>query len=459
MKDKSFAENNHTEVKRTRVVVGLDIGTTKIACFVGRKNEHNKIEIIAMGKSESLGVMRGVVSNIERTVQSINAAVEATQNAVEGNLKIKNVHVGIAGQHIKSMQHRGIYTRRTANGEISQVDIDAFVDDMYQMVMNPGEEIITVIPQEYIVDGEPEIKDPIGMGGVRLEANFHIISGQVTNVQNITRCVDRSGLSVKDIILEPIASAEAVLSDEEKEAGVVLVDIGGGTTDVAIFHDSLIRHTAVIPFGGKVITQDIKEGCRIMERQAEMLKVKFGSALASESKENEVVCIPGLRGRDPKEITLRNLASIIQARMEEIIELVNLEIKNSGYEKKLIGGIVVTGGGSQLKHLTQLIEYLTGMDARIGYPTEHLANSNDIDALASPMYATGIGLVLKGFESMEALQPWEQATAVQQDEATREQQVAEKQEKIKTHSNPDRKGEFFDRILGPVRKFFDDSED
>ena len=213
MKDKSFAEkNNNTEVKRTRVVVGLDIGTTKIACFVGRKNEHNKIEIIAMGKSESLGVMRGVVSNIERTVQSINAAVEATQNAVEGNLKIKNVHVGIAGQHIKSMQHRGIYTRRTTNGEISQVDIDAFVDDMYQMVMNPGEEIITVIPQEYIVDGEPEIKDPIGMGGVRLEANFHIISGQVTNVQNITRCVDRSGLSVKDIILEPIASAEAVLS-------------------------------------------------------------------------------------------------------------------------------------------------------------------------------------------------------------------------------------------------------
>jgi cell division protein FtsA len=412
-----------------------------------------------MGKSESLGVMRGVVSNIERTVQSINSAVEATQNAVEGNLKIKNVHVGIAGQHIKSMQHRGIYTRRTTNGEISQVDIDAFVDDMYQMVMNPGEEIITVIPQEYIVDGEPEIKDPIGMGGVRLEANFHIISGQVTNVQNITRCVDRSGLSVKDIILEPIASAEAVLSDEEKEAGVVLVDIGGGTTDVAIFHDSLIRHTAVIPFGGNVITQDIKEGCRIMQRQAEMLKVKFGSALASESKENEVVCIPGLRGRDPKEITLRNLASIIQARMEEIIELVNLEIKNSGYEKKLIGGIVVTGGGSQLKHLTQLIEYLTGMDARIGYPTEHLANSNDIESLSSPMFATGIGLVLKGFESLEAVQPWEQAAVVQQDEVTREQQVVEKQEKIKTHSNVERRGDFFERILGPVKKFFDDSED
>lgn len=463
MKDKSFAEkNNSPEVKRTRVVVGLDIGTTKIACFVGRKNDHDKIEIIAMGKAESLGVMRGVVSNIERTVQSINSAVEATQAGVEGNLKIKNVHVGIAGQHIKSKQHRGIYTRRTANGEISQTDIDAFVDDMYKLVMNPGEEIITVIPQEYIVDGEPEIKDPIGMGGVRLEANFHIICGQVTNVQNITRCVERSGLLVKDIILEPIASAQSVLSDEEKEAGVVLVDIGGGTTDVAIFHDGLIRHTAVIPFGGKIITQDIKEGCRIMERQAEMLKVKFGSALASESNENEVVCIPGLRGRDPKEITLRNLASIIQARMEEIIELVNLEIRNSGYEKKLIGGIVVTGGGSQLKHLTQLIEYLTGMDARIGYPTEHLANTNDLEALASPMYATGIGLVLKGFESLEGLKPWEQtenAIASDNNPAEAQKNTKEKQEKIRTHSSGQKRGDFFKSILEPVKKFFDDSED
>jgi cell division protein FtsA len=328
---------------------------------------------------------------------------------------------------------------------------------MYQLVMNPGEEIITVIPQEYIVDGEPEIKDPIGMGGVRLEANFHIISGQVTNVTNITRCIERSGLSVKDIILEPIASAESVLSEEEKEAGVVLVDIGGGTTDVAIFHDGLIRHTAVIPFGGNVITQDIKEGCRIMQRQAEMLKVKFGSALASESKENEVVCIPGLKGREPKEITLRNLASIIQARMEEIIELVNLEIRNSGYEKKLIGGIVVTGGGSQLKHLTQLIEYLTGMDARIGYPTEHLANTNDLDKLASPMFATGIGLVLKGFETVEAALPWEQSKT----EAAQASDVQDEkhQEKIITHSNIERRGKFFNRILDPLKSFFNDEDD
>ncbi|MDC0098768.1 cell division protein FtsA [Crocinitomicaceae bacterium] len=393
-----------------KVVVGLDIGTTKIACFVGRKNEHGKIEILSMGKTESLGVMRGMVSNIEKTIQSINGAVAEAEERTEGKLKIKTVNVGIAGQHIKSIQHRGIHTRTNIESEISQEDINRLVDDMYKMAMPPGEEIITVLPQEYIIDNEVGIKDPIGMSGVRLEANFHIITGNIGASMNIHKCVERSGLKVKDIILEPIASADAVLTDEEKEAGVVLVDIGGGTTDVAIFHEGIIRHTAVIPFGGNVITDDIKEGCAIMKRQAEKLKQKFGSALASESQENEVVAIPGLRGRAPKEITIRNLASIIQARMEEIIDLVHFEIRNSGYEKKLIGGIVVTGGGSQLKHITQLFEYVTGMDSRIGYPTEHLANTNN-EAIKSPMYATGIGLVHKGFEDLEKSVEAEAASA------------------------------------------------
>jgi cell division protein FtsA len=384
----------------SKVIVGLDIGTTKIACFVGCKNEHGKIEILSMGTSESLGVTRGVVSNIERTVQSIQLAVKEAQSRVEGELMIRVVNVGIAGQHIKSLQHRGIHTRNNASTEISQKDIDALIDDMHKLVMLPGEQIITVLPQEYIVDNEQGIIDPIGMMGVRLEANFHIIIGNVGASMNINKCVHRAGLEVKDIILEPIASADAVLSEEEKEAGIVLVDIGGGTTDVAIFHDGIIRHTAVIPFGGNIITEDIKEGCTIMKRQAELLKVKFGSALASESQENEIVCIPGLRGKEPKEISIRNLASIIQARLEEIIELVYFEIRNSGYEKKLIGGIVVTGGGAQMKHITQLFEYITGMDTRVGYPTEHLANNSHIENLTSPMYSTGIGLVLKGFESM-----------------------------------------------------------
>jgi cell division protein FtsA len=454
MMDKSYVGEETRTIKKTKIIVGLDIGTTKIACFVGRRNEHNKIEIIAKGKSESLGVMRGVVSNIQKTIQSICAAVEETKNSIEGELSIRNVNVGIAGQHIKSLQHRDVYKRRNKNSEISQADINAFVDDVYNMLMNPGEEIITVIPQEYIVDGEREIKYPIGMDGIRLEANFHVITGQVTNVLNIKKCVDRSGLNVREIILEPIASADAVLSEEEKEAGVVLVDIGGGTTDVAIFQDGIIRHTAVIPFGGNVITQDIREGCQILPKHAEALKVKFGSALASESKTNEVVCIPSLRGRDPKEITLHNLASIIQARMEEIIELVNYEIKNSGYSKKLIGGIVVTGGGSQLKHLTQLFEYLTGMDTRIGYPTEHLANTNNLEDLASPMYATGIGLVLNGFQTMDRY-------AIESgDVKENRESEQEKQKDIPpTHSDPNKRGKFFDKILRKTRDFFDDNDD
>jgi cell division protein FtsA len=427
----------------SQIVVGLDIGTTKIACFVGRRNEHGKIEILSMGKSESLGVMRGMVSNIEKTVQSIKAAVEEAQLRVEGELNIRVVNVGIAGQHIKSLQHRGIHTRTSFEDEISQKDIDALIEDMYKLVMQPGEEIITVLPQEYIVDNEQGIKDPIGMAGRRLEANFHIITGHVGAVLNIHKCVKKAGLEVKDIILEPIASAEAVLSDEEKEAGVVLVDIGGGTTDVAIFHEGIIRHTAVIPFGGNVITEDIKEGCTIMKRHAEQLKTKFGSALASESHAHEVVCIPTLNGRDPKEITLQNLASIIQARMEEIIDLVHYEIMNSGYSKKLIGGIVVTGGGAQLKHITQLFEYITGMDTRIGYPNEHLANNNHIENLTSPMYATGIGLVLKGFEKLEK-------KGVKKEEAASSGAV-------KTHSKKNR-GSFFDKLLEKSQSLFTDED-
>jgi len=385
----------------TKVIVGLDIGTTKIACFVGTKNEHGKIEILSMGTSESLGVKRGMVINIEQTVQSIRVAVEKAQSRVEGNLTIRSVYVGIAGQHIKSLQHRGIYTRNETEDDFSQKDIDCLIEDMYKLVMVPGEEIIDVLPQEFIVDGEQGVKNPIGMPGIRLEANFHIITGNVAASLNINRCIKRAGLDVKGIVLEPIASADAVLSADEKEAGVVLVDIGGGTTDVAIFYDGIIRHTAVIPFGGNIITEDIKEGCTIMKSQAESLKLKFGSALASESLEHEIIGIPGLRGKSPKEISTRNLASIIQARMSEIVEFVYSEIRNSGYERKLSEGIVITGGGSQLKHVTQLFEYITGMDARIGYPNEHLANSNDIENITSPMYSTGIGLVLKGFESLE----------------------------------------------------------
>ena len=380
------------------LVVGLDIGTTKICAIVGCRNEHGKIEIIGLGKAESAGVTRGVVSNIEKTVAGILEAV--TQASDQANCDIFHVHVGIAGQHIKSLQHGGILVRDAIQDEISRKDIDKLIEDMHRLVMPPGEKIIHVLPQEFKVDNEPGIKDPVGMAGVRLEANFHIITGQITAAQNIYKCVKKAGLETEGLILEPLASAEAVLSQEEKEAGVVLVDIGGGTSDVAIFHEGIIRHTAVIPFGGNVVTEDIREGCTVMKKQAEQLKIKYGSALAEENRDNEIIAIPGLRDREPKEISMKNLAFIIQARMEEIIENVYYEIKSSGYEKKLIAGIVLTGGGSQLRHLKQLVEYVTGMDARIGYPNEHLSKSNVKD-IASPMYATGIGLMIKGLQDLD----------------------------------------------------------
>jgi cell division protein FtsA len=379
--------------------VGLDIGTTKIVAIIGKENEYGKIEILGTGRSKSLGVHRGVVNNITQTISSIQQAVE--QAEVNSGLKIGSVVVGIAGQHIRSLQHSDYITRPNAEEVINDEDLDKLCNQVYKLVMLPGEEIIHVLPQEYKVDGQSEVKQPIGMYGGRLEANFHVVVGQVSSIKNIGRCIKSAGLDLANITLEPLASAEAVLSQEEKEAGVALIDIGGGTTDLAIFKDGIIRHTSVIPFGGNVITEDIKEGCSIIEKQAELLKMKFGSAWPGENKDNEIVSIPGLRGREPKEITLKNLSKIIHARVVEIVEQVYVEIKNYGHEdqkKKLIAGIVLTGGGSQLKHLKQLVEYITGMDTRIGYPNEHLAGDSD-EEVASPLYATAVGLLMNALET------------------------------------------------------------
>lgn len=428
-------------MENTKIVVGLDIGTTKICCIVGRKADHGKIEILGMGRADSLGVKRGMVFNIDQTVEAIRLAVNEAES--KASVEIGEVNVGIAGQHIKSMQHHGIYTRKISSEDtITQVDIDALIDDMYKLAMLPGEQIIHVLPQEYIVDGEMGIKQPIGTPGVRLEANFHIITGQTTAASNIKKCIEKAGLTMKDIILEPLASSEAVLSQEEKDAGVALVDIGGGTTDLAIFSDGIIRHTAVIPLGGNIITEDIKEGCNIIGKQAELLKVKFGSALASESQENEIVSIPGLRGRDPKEISVKNLASIIQARLEEIIEYVYHEIKNSGYEKKLIGGIVLTGGGSQMKHITQLTEFITAINTRIGYPNEHLAPGSPED-ITSPMYATGVGLLMMGIQSEEKTKSVKTTNT-------------KKKEEVTGHSDARKKGTWFSNLITKTEKFFED---
>jgi len=458
------------------IAVGLDIGTTKIVAIVGRKNEYNKVEVLGVGKAKSLGVHRGVVSNITQTINSIQEAVQGAERT--SGIEIKSVVVGIAGQHIRSLQHSDYITRENNEEVINEKDIDQLKNQVHKLVMLPGEEIIHVLPQEYKVDGQSEIYHPIGMYGRRLEANFHVVVGHVSSIKNIGRCIKSAGLTLKAITLEPLASAEAVLGQEEKEAGVALVDIGGGTTDIAIFKDNIIRHTAVIPFGGNIITEDIKTGCSIIERQAEVLKVKFGSAWPGENSENEVVSIPGLRGREPKEISFRKLSEVINARVSEIMEQVAVEIKNYGEEeqkKKLIAGIVMTGGGAKLKHIRQLTEYITGMDVRIGLPNEHLAGGQQ-QPLSTPEFSTATGLLIKGLEdhihSSELIesnsanhhgkvqgQPtgeFERPIAETQERKKKEEESASVKEKIS--DNTSLKTSFFEKWAEKFRKMFNETE-
>ena len=386
-------------MKYKKYYVGLDIGTTKIVAMVGARNEYGKIQILGYGQAKSEGINKGVVNNIAQTSQSI---MDAIQDAKEKTgLEIENVVAGIAGQNIISRSHSDYIIREDPDKLIDFEDLERLKERVDSIPLSPGQEIIHALPQDYKVDNNLDVKEPIGMMGSRLDATFHLVIGQVNAIRAISRCVVMAHLKPVGLTLEPIASASAVLSDEEKDAGVVLVDIGGGTTDVAIFKDGIIRHTAVVPLGGNIITEDIKEGCGILARQAEMLKVQYGSAWPGENRDNEIVSIPGIRGKEPREISLKNLSKIIHARVSEIINLVFNVIKSYGHEepkKKLISGIVLTGGGSQLKHIVQLVEYITGMDTRIGYPDEHLASNSD-NRLTSPIYATAIGLVMSAIEN------------------------------------------------------------
>ena len=459
-------------MNKDNIAVGLDIGTTKIVAMIGKKNEYGKLEILGIGKSKSLGVHRGVVNNITQTIQSIQQAVADAEN--DSGYKINDVVVGIAGQHIRSIQHSDYISRPNAEEVIGDADIDALIGQVHKLAMLPGEEIIHVLPQEFKIDGQAEIKEPIGMYGGRLESSFHVVVGQAASIRNLGRCIKSAGLELSGLTLEPLASADAVLSQEEKEAGVALIDIGGGTTDLAIFKDGIIRHTAVIPFGGNVITEDIKEGCSIIEKQAELLKTRFGSAWPGENKDNEIVSIPGLRGREPKEISLKNLSKIIHARVVEIIEQVYAEIKLYGHEdpkKKLIAGIVLTGGGAQLQHIKQLVEYITGMDTRIGYPNEHLAGDSD-EELSSPLYATAVGLVMNSIRNnTKSATPFvemkkEEPVVVARPQVVIEETIIEEEKEepkatqpIKTETTDDRiKRSFFDKYIDKIKEFLDNAE-
>ena len=447
-----------------KIIVGLDIGTTKVACIVGRKAENGKIEILGYGKTISTGVRRGVVTNIFDTVEAIKTAVK--QASDQSGVEINRVSVGIAGQHIKSLQHRGVLMRDNHETEISEAELERLRNDTFKINMIPGEEIIDVIRQDTYVDGELAT-NPVGMLGSKIEANFHVIIGQTSAAKNIIKCIQSAGLDMDYMILEPIASAQAVLDDEEKDAGVVLVDIGGGTTDIAIFKDKKIQHTAVIPFGGNIITDDICTGCSIIKHYAEEVKVKFGSALASENRDDEVVSIPGIRGREPKEISFKNLAHIIQARLEEIFDLVNYEIQKAKPDNQLIAGIVLTGGGAMMRHIQQLAEFKTTLEVRIGYPNEHL-NQTEMKELSSPMYSTSIGIVIETIARMEHdefLQASKAAEksrleAKQKEEMLNSNQEAEANgsDKVETEGKKPRKGIDLKKIVTSFTEFFTPDE-
>lgn len=447
------------------IIVGLDIGTTKIAAIAGRKNEFGKLEILGFGRANSNGVQHGMVLNIDQTIKAIQTALENCY-ASNPNLEINEVYVGIAGHHIKSLQTRGDIVRQNLDEEIAQSEIDRLVADQYRTYIPAGDKIIDVIPQEFTVDNFQNIPNPIGYSGVKVGANFHIITGDKNAIRNINRSVEKSGLVTKDLVLQPLASAAAVMCDQDLEAGVAIVDIGGGTTDLAVFYEGILKHTAVIPFGGENITNDIKTGLGVLKTQAEQMKIQFGSALSDEAKANAFITIPGLRGMAPKEISVKNLANIIQARMSEIMDFVTYHLKQVGLDNRMLnGGVILTGGGSQLKHLIQLTEYVTGLNARIGFPNEHLSGGH-IEELAKPMYSTCIGLILKGYNDYENKNKT-MSTGFIRVQMTKEKEEVEKEETLETEVT-DKRVEikprktlqgFMDRMKTNLIELFKEEED
>ncbi len=375
-----------------RIVVGMDIGTTKVCAVVAESDEMGKINVLGIGTTESDGLNRGVVVNIDKTVASIQKAVRAAERAAD--IEVQSVIAGIAGDHIQSFQSRGVITIASREHEISAKDVKRLIEDTTHVAMPPDREILHIIPQEFIVDGQDGVLDPVGMNGVRLEANVHIITGLVSAAKNIYRCIEKAGYQVEDVVLEPLASSFSVLHSDEKEVGVVLIDIGGGTTDVAVFEDRTIRHTAVIAVAGNHVTEDIRKGLGVMRNQAEQLKRQFGCALVDLTEDGEKIRMPGLGGRQEKEISSSALAQIIQPRLEEILEIIAIEIRRSGYGKHLSAGAVLTGGGSMIRGTQELANEILGLETRVGYPTKH--GSGLWEEVSDPKYATGVGLVLYG---------------------------------------------------------------
>lgn len=389
-----MSTRNDTKPSEGQIVVGLDIGTTKVCAIVASIDSRSSVNILGVGKAPSEGLNRGVVVNIDKTVSAIRTAIEQAELA--SGIQVQAVNVGIAGDHIRNQPSKGVITITNEDQEIRTKDVERLIEDCKQIAIPSDQEILDVIPQEFIVDGQDGIQDPVGMSGVRMEADVRIVTGLVSAANNLQRCVKRAGYEVADVILEPLASSYAVLEDEEKEAGVVLVDIGGGTTDVAIFQGNIIRHTAVIAIAGQKVTDDIHIGLGILDEQAMKLKHEYGHAFADLIEKEEIITVRGIAGRPPKEIRKSLLAQIIQARVEEILEIVAIEIKRSAYADKLSAGLVLTGGGSLVEGIVPLAEEVLGIDAKIGVPTG--LTGGLVDEVNSPIYSTGVGLVMHAFK-------------------------------------------------------------
>jgi cell division protein FtsA len=376
------------------IIVGLDIGTTKVCAVVAGTDEHGRMNILGVGRAISEGMTRGVVTHIDRTTAAITTAIGEAQ--ASSGVAIRSVIVGIAGDHIQSFQSRGVIGISGPEHEVTNADIDRLIEDTKRVALPSDRKIIHVIPQEFIIDGQDGVYDPLGMAGVRMEANVHIITGLVSASQNIYKCVQRAGLEISDMVLEPLASSYAVLDDEEKEVGIALLDIGGGTTDLAVFEERTIRHTAVIGIAGKKVTDDIRKGLGILTEQAERIKKEHGCAYVPAVVDNEPIVLPGVGGRDPIHIDKRVLAQIIQPRMEEILEIAALEIKRSGYGKHLAGGVVLTGGGALIKGTGELAHMVLGMPVKIGIPSGF--SGGLVREIENPAYATAVGLIYHGLK-------------------------------------------------------------
>ena len=380
--------------RRGEMVCGLDIGTTKICAIIGEPGENGQIDIVGIGTHPSKGLRKGVVVNIESTVEGAKGAVEEAE--LMAGVDVESVYVGIAGGHIKGFNSHGIIAIK--NREVTQPDIDRVIDAAKAIAMPLDREVIHVIPQEYLIDDQDGIREPLGMSGVRLEGKVHIVTAAVTSAQNIVKSVKKAQLRVNDIILEQLASAEAVLTPDEQELGVALVDIGGGTTDIAVFIDGSVKHTGVLAIGGSHITNDIAIGLRTPTAEAERIKKKFGCAMTALVHENETIEVPSVGGREPRVIHRRVLSDIVQPRAEEVFGLVRREIINSGYYEQIPSGVVLTGGSNIMEGMVEVAERVFELPVRRGVP---LGVGGLVDIVNSPMYATGVGLVLYGMRQTE----------------------------------------------------------